>query len=133
MRALEMSKEEKYRTPDLDNFHASSGWCNRFMNRHGLSLRQRTKRSQKLRKDLDEKVSSSQKFIINNRKKHQFELSEIGNMDETPMTFDSLGNRTVSARGEKTVFVRTTGHEKTHFTNSRWCCHVLRMVQNSAL
>ena len=62
MRALEMSKEEKYRTPDSDNFRASSGWCNRFMNRHGLSLRQRTKISQKLPKDLDEKISSFQKI-----------------------------------------------------------------------
>ena len=37
-------------------------------------------------------------------------------MDETPMTFDIPGNRTVHSKGEKTVLVKTTGHEKTHFT-----------------
>ncbi len=40
----------------------------------------------------------------------------MGNMDETPMFFDMPGVKTVSVIGEKTVFVRTTGHEKTHFT-----------------
>ena len=37
-------------------------------------------------------------------------------MDETPMTFDIPGNRTVHSSGAKTVLVKTTGHEKTHFT-----------------
>ncbi len=37
-------------------------------------------------------------------------------MDETPMQFDLPGNRTVNAKGDKTVMVKTTGHEKTYFT-----------------
>jgi hypothetical protein len=37
-------------------------------------------------------------------------------MDETPMMFDLPENRTVHNKGEKTVTVKTTGHEKTHFT-----------------
>ena len=45
-----------------------------------------------------------------------FELSQIGNMDETPMTFDLPSTRTVSAVGRKIVLIETTGHEKTQFT-----------------
>lgn len=116
LRALTMMKEEKYKTKDTPSFVASSGWCSRFMNRFGLCLRQRTKIAQKLPKDLDEKVSSFHKFIIKQRKKHKYALSDIGNMDETPMTFDLPGNRTVAGIGNKTVLIRTTGHEKTHFT-----------------
>ena len=37
-------------------------------------------------------------------------------MDETPMCFDMPGAQTIDTKGKKTVFVRTTGHEKTHFT-----------------
>ena len=99
-----------------NNFIASAGWCTRFMNRNGLCLRQRTKISQKLPKDLEEKIDSFQKFIIKQRKETTFELNQIGNMDETPMTFDLPSNRTVSAVGEKTVLIKTTGHEKSRFT-----------------
>ena len=86
------------------------------MERHGLTLRQRTNLSQKLPADLEAKVDSFQRFIIKLRKHHNYELGQIGNMDETPMTLDLPGNRTVHAKGEKTVLVKTTGHEKTHFT-----------------
>jgi hypothetical protein len=86
------------------------------MERRGLTLRQRTKLSQKLPKDLETKIDSFQRFVIKLRKRHNYKLGQIGNMDETPMTFDLPGNRTVHAKGEKTVLVKTTGHEKTHFT-----------------
>ena len=43
--------EQSY--PDaVNNFKASDAWFNRFVNRHNLSLRRRTKISQKLPKDL---------------------------------------------------------------------------------
>uniref|UniRef100_A0A5S6QHM3 DDE-1 domain-containing protein n=1 Tax=Trichuris muris TaxID=70415 RepID=A0A5S6QHM3_TRIMR len=37
-------------------------------------------------------------------------------MDETPLTFDMLCNKTVDTKGVKSVVVRSTGHEKTRFT-----------------
>ena len=40
----------------------------------------------------------------------------IGNMDENPMFFDMRGIRTVDVKGASTVTVKTTGHDKTHFT-----------------
>lgn len=98
------------------NFKASNGWTQKFMKRHGLAIRQRTKIAQKLPNDLEEKIASFHTFIINQRKQINFELSQIGNMDETPMCFDLPGNRTIDSKGKRTVQIRTTGHEKTHFT-----------------
>ena len=115
-RALQLKKLQFKGTPGIDTFLASSGWCNRFMEQYGLTLRQRTKISQKLPKQLEEKVDSFHKFVITMRKRHGYELSQIGNMDETPMYFDMPGNRTVNAVGDKSVLVKTTGNEKTHFT-----------------
>ena len=114
LQALRMKKLGEYNTSTT--FFASAGWCTRFIERHGLTLRQWTKLSQKLPADLEAKVDSFQRFIIKLRKRHNYELGQIGNMDETPMTFDLPGNQTVHAKGEKTVLVKTTGHEKTHFT-----------------
>lgn len=111
-----MAKDDKLKAPGIENFVASAGWCTRFMNRFGLCLRQRTKISQKLPKDLDEKVMSFYSFIIKQRRIHNYDLGDIGNMDETPMTFDLPSNRTVASFGAKTIFLRTTGNEKKHFT-----------------
>ncbi|KAJ1202141.1 hypothetical protein NDU88_005942 [Pleurodeles waltl] len=116
LRALQMAKDDKLKAPGIENFVASAGWCTGFMNRYGLCLRQRTKISQKLPKDLDEKVMSFHSFIIKQRKIHNYDLGDIGNMDETPMTFDLPSNRTVASLGDKTVLLRTTGNEKYHFT-----------------
>ncbi|KAJ1193088.1 hypothetical protein NDU88_002394 [Pleurodeles waltl] len=58
LRALQMAKDDKLKAPGIENVVASAGWCTGFMNRYGLCLRQRTKISQKLPKDLDEKVMS---------------------------------------------------------------------------
>ena len=48
--------------------------------------------------------------------KNNYELGQIGNMDETPMWFDMPNARTVNQCGAKTVLVKTTGHEKSRFT-----------------
>ena len=37
-------------------------------------------------------------------------------MDETPVWFEMPSARTANAKGEKTVLVNTTGHEKSWFT-----------------
>lgn len=114
LHAIKLAKEEKFSAGN--NFRASAGWCTRFMKRNGLSLRQRTKIAQKLPQDLEQKIILFQKYVIKKRKECNFELSQIGNMDETPMCFDLPGNRTVNLKGEKNVLIKTTGHEKTNFT-----------------
>ena len=117
VKAIQLAKEPKYEIPvDAGKFTASAGWCTKFMRRHELTLRQRTHIAQKLPSDVDDKVTSFQKFVIEERKINDFDLAHIGNMDETPMFFDLPGTSTVHAIGEKTVSIKTTGHDKTHFT-----------------
>jgi transposase-like protein len=116
IRALNLMKEPAFQPLKPKAFVASAGWCTRFMNRNGLCLRQRTKISQKLPRDLEEKIENFQKFVIALRKKYDFEMGQIGNMDETPVCFDMPSNQTVERSGVKTVQVKTTGHEKTRFT-----------------
>ena len=94
----------------------SENWCSRFMARNSLCLRARTKLCQRLPPDLTQKVLSFQRFVIRRRTQHSYGLDQIGNMDETPVTFDMPSSRTVEVQGVKSVPMRTSGHEKTRFT-----------------
>ena len=117
IQALKLAKSQKHQEIDgIKNFVASPHWCDRFMKREDLVLRCRTKIAQKLPAELEEKVTSFQRYTINLRKLYGYGLEAIGNMDETPLTFDLPANRTVDTRGTKTVMVKTSGHEKLHFT-----------------
>ena len=59
-------------------------------------------------------------FIKKTRKhRHlqQYPLACVGNMDETPpLWLDMPGETTVSRAGERTITIRTTGHDKGRFT-----------------
>lgn len=55
-------------------------------------------------------------FIMNLRKEQDFTMDQTGNTNETSMSFNMLGNRIIDKVCTKSVYVRTTGHEKTHFT-----------------
>lgn len=46
----------------------------------------------------------------------------IINMDEVPLTFDIPMGRSVAEKGQKSVNIVTTGHEKSHFTVVLACC-----------
>lgn len=102
-------------------FRASLHWVNRFMKRNGLSLRQRTKISQKLPQDLEDKMLSFQSYLLKKRKMHDFEVAQIGNMDETPTFFDMPGSKTIDVTGNRTIQVKTTGNERAHFTTVLAC------------
>jgi len=118
----EIMKESAEKTQDetkklaISNFKCSTQWLSRFLKRHDLSLRRKTKIAQKLPKDLEEKLLSFQRFIIRLRQKNDYPLGMIANMDETPVCFDMAGDLTVNPTGTKTVHIRTTGNEKNRFT-----------------
>lgn len=117
MRALQLAQEEKHSAAKgIAQFTASGGWCTRFMNRYGLCLHKRTKISQKLPKELDEKVTSFHTFIIKERQKNAIDISNIGNMDETSVSYDMPGNRSAASVAEKTLLVKMPSHERNHFT-----------------
>ena len=114
IQAIKFTRDKQYEVET--GFKASPGWCSRFMNRCGLTLRQRTHIAQKLPKDVEDKIISFHQYIIKQWKEMAFEFGQIGNMDDTLMTFDMAGFRTVNKKGDKTVSVKTTGSEKAHFT-----------------
>ena len=70
----------------------------------------------KLPENFEDKLEKFQAFIIAERKKPKYELSLIGNADQTPLTFDMPSNSMVDSKGTKSVSIMTTGHEKDRFT-----------------
>ena len=121
LKALELAKNEKYGIPE-GHFKAGNHWCQRFMKRNGLSLRQKTTLAQRLPDDYEEKIIRFHRYIIDRRKEHNFPLHLIANMNETPLTFDMPPNCTVNNTGEKTIKIRTRGNEKNRVTVVLACC-----------
>ena len=121
LKALDLAKDEKYNIPE-GHFKAGNHWCQRFMKRNNLSLRQKTTLAQRLPDDYEEKIVRFHRFIIDLRKEDSYPLHFIANMDETPLTFDMPPNRTINSTGEKTVKIRTTGNEKNLVTVVLACC-----------
>ncbi|MCU7901008.1 MAG: hypothetical protein KZQ66_02470, partial [Candidatus Thiodiazotropha sp. (ex Lucinoma aequizonata)] len=97
-------------------FKVSVNWVYAFLKRHSLSIRRRTHIAQKLPEDYDDKLLEFQRFIINERKMYNYDLSQIGNADQTPLTFDLPYATTVDVKGAKSVSINTTGNEKNRFT-----------------
>ena len=104
------------------NFKDTPNWCFLFMKRNGLSLRTRTKLAQKMPAAYEEKILQFHSYAINLRKNTNFEVSQIEIMDEVSFTFDVPSNRTIDQKGVKTVTIKTSGHEKTHYTVALACC-----------
>ena len=100
----------------FEDFRGGPSWCLRFMRRKGLSIRVRTSLCQQLPPDYEEKVSNFRKFTDAKIAEHSIGLHDIINMDEVPQTFHLPLTRTVNREGESSVTLKTTGHEKTHFT-----------------
>jgi hypothetical protein len=77
----------------------SSGWFTGFLKRKHLSLRQPTKRAQAVPGDYKDKITSWLQFNRRAQARFNFELSEISNMDQTPIAFEFLDNRTYDTIG----------------------------------
>ena len=106
--------QEKYST--ISSFKFSKKWLDCFMVRHDLSNRRRTTVSQHLPKDLLEKQQSFLSYVLYRRLQYDYPLQFIGNMDETPVTFDLPSSYTLEKRGSSTISIKTTGHERSTFT-----------------
>ena len=87
----------------------SNGWFSGFLKRKRLSLRQGTKRAQAVPGDYKDKITSWLQFNRRAQARSNFELSEIANMDQTPIAFEFLNGRIYDTRGIRTVFIKQTG------------------------
>uniref|UniRef100_A0A674N516 HTH CENPB-type domain-containing protein n=1 Tax=Takifugu rubripes TaxID=31033 RepID=A0A674N516_TAKRU len=100
----------------IQDFKGGPSWCLRFMKRKGLSIRTRTTLCQQLHPEYEEQVANFQKFVQTKRAENSIGPDNIINMDEVPLTFDLPLTRTVNKKGEASVTLKTSGHERTHFT-----------------
>lgn len=93
-------------------FNASVWYrCNRFMDRNHPSLRQRTKIAHKLPRQLDEKNCHHPKMESATRAGPEWQYGRNANDFWRPRQLYSL-----HIVGKKAVLIKSTGHEKTHFT-----------------
>lgn len=118
VKALSLSKKTSYRLeyPGITNAKFSRKWVDGFMSRHNLSNRRKTTIAQRLPEDYVEQQSEFLSYVLYLRNENEYPLSLIGNMDETPMSFNLPSNTTVEHSGSKTVSILSTGHEKSNFT-----------------
>ena len=93
------------------------------MKQHSLSIRRRTHISLKLPKDYEDKLTIFQTFTIKMKKKHQYSLSQIGNVDQKPLTFNLLVTSRFLDQIESCikVSIKTTDNEKNRFTVMSAC------------
>jgi len=104
------------------DFGGTTSCCERFMRRNGLCIRTETTIALKLPCEYKRKITEFHKYVINMRKKLCFEIGQLGNMDEVPLTFDVPLNKTVDVKGAKTIMIKPSGNEKTHYTVVLACC-----------
>jgi len=108
--------------PNIDSavFRFSNGWFRGFLDRHKVSLRSITKKAQKVPSDYKALILN---WLCYNRRNSQprgdrfweiamenpvgrYQLSNICNLDETPIPFEYLDGKTYNPTGEKTVWVK---------------------------
>ena len=99
---------------DDPSFKASRGWYEKWKRRHSVSMRTKTTLAQRLPGDLEENIVRFHRFVITARRRADYPLSRIYNMDETPMRFELPSNRTLEF--SRTVPVKSCGAEKRSFT-----------------
>jgi hypothetical protein len=115
-KAFAQQSEWLTKYPDIPDFSFSNKWLDGLMSRNNLSNRRRTTIAQHLPDNLIEKQQEFLAYIMYKRIQYDYLMSFIGNMDETPMSFDLPNNTTIDERGARSISIRTTGHEKTNFT-----------------
>ena len=107
VKAKVFAQEHEWQTicPGVQNFAFSHKWLDGLMVRNNLSNRRRTTVAQHLPDDLIEKQQEFLAFIMYRRIQHDYPLGLIGNMDETPVTFDLPSSTTVDEMGTRTVSI----------------------------
>jgi hypothetical protein len=104
-------------TENYPDFKASSGWLQKFMKRHKLSLRRKTSLAQKDPNSLFEKIVDFLLYSGNLISKNKISPANIIAMDETGIFFDMPSATTVDQVGKRTISLKTTG-KLTHMGTS---------------
>jgi hypothetical protein len=91
--------------PNIQAFKFSNRWLDGFLNRYNLSNRRHTTVAQHLPEDLEEKKQGFLSYVLNKHVQYNYPLYLIGNVDETPLTFDMLNPTTIEKREAHTVSI----------------------------
>ncbi|KAK6760910.1 hypothetical protein RB195_022106 [Necator americanus] len=108
-KAKELAEEHGHQ-----NFKASAHCCILFMARKKLSVRRRISVGQPLPSDHLQKCSDFRKFVA--AEALNVSPFNLGNIDEVPVPFDIIYERTVDVKGRESIKIDSTGHEKSNFT-----------------
>ena len=105
------TKNEDPATKDL--FVASRGWCEKFMRRHGFSLRRKPTAAQKDPSYMIDRIVAYVMYVRQLQKQFSFDDIDIIAINETPVWSDMvLNTTTVEKTGSKKVNMKSTGHDK---------------------
>jgi len=112
---------ETYPAEPLTNFAFSNGWFRGFLGRHRISLRVVTNKSSQLPSDFGEEIVNWMRFNRGNSQLRpdderglgdsaatigRYCLSNIVNMDQTPLPFQYLEGQTYNNIGDRTIWVQ---------------------------
>ena len=110
---LQLKAKELSTDPE---FKVSVGWYNNWKRCQAVSMRAKRTLAQRLPADMEDKVVKFHRFVLRARRRHNYELSHILNMDETPMQFELPATRTLEFTGNRTVPILSCGGDKQNFT-----------------
>ena len=79
-------------------------------------MRTKTTLAQRLPANMEDKIVTFHQFVVRARRRCEYPLSHIINMDETPMRFELPATRTLEFTGNRTVPITTSGADKQSFT-----------------
>jgi len=96
-----------------ENFKASNGWLEKFLLRHNLFSRRPTTTCQEP-EEYAEKIVDYLLFVEQKRRTSNY--TYIYAADETAVYLDYSSSLTVENKGVREVPVKTSGHDKFHFT-----------------
>ena len=92
-------------------FKASLGWYQQWKRRHSISMRAKTTLAQCLPADMEDKIMTFHRFVVRARRRCEYPLSHIINMDETLMRFELRATRTLEFTGNRMVPIMSCGAE----------------------
>jgi hypothetical protein len=118
-----ISQDKETSRFEYNLFSFSGSWFLGFKTRYRIRMRCKTKQAQKPPEDFREKIENWLKFNCRNTIVNptsdcgiqcsistplvgRFKLSEIANIDQTPIAFEFLSGRTYDFKGAKTIWIK---------------------------
>ena len=127
-KAREILKEKH--PQEASSFNYSNRWFQAFRRRYRVSLRRKTHAAQKSPAALRSAIENFHAKLLRERKRGNYALKDLGNMDQTPLPFVMDDNRTYEKTGASEVWIASgqSGLEKRQCT-----VHLTIFADGSAL